>query len=379
MGVLMTGWSARCAHIRAALSLPALGGAVAVVLWAAAIAVPGAAIAAGSPTPAPTSSMLEVSVPFSGTTSQAFPEGWSARECPAGGSPNLITVHCDNDRVEFTANGYLATQEPQSVTIVLTNAGARQSLTYRVALAAPTLEVSGDTRYGIPLTQGTPTTIPYSDLQVRCQACTTTLAEFRSPTVEPSDAGALRFTATGLEFRPAPDFSGTATVGFTVLDGTGQESAPASLALSVPPGTSSAPTTVTDLVRVSAGATATGNALDNDIRQPDDTSTLVSCGLAGNGIARCSADGRFEYTPNPGFTGVDQFSYRLFSTATGDNAVGSVLVGVGADPAPVAAIAAGSDVQPGIAQPGITTPPEGSMGSFTLFREVMDRALGPLH
>lgn len=364
---------------RAALSLPLIGGLLGVTLWATAILAPGVIPGARAAVAPTAGTMLEVSVPFDGSTNQSFPEGWSAVECPAGSGPNLISVHCDHDRVEFTANGYLATQEPQSVTIVLSNAGVRQSLTYRVALAAPTLAIAGDPRYGIPLTQGTPSTIPYSDLSVTCEACTTTIAEFRSPTVAPEEAGVLRFTATGLEFRPAPDFNGTATVGFTVLDGTGQESEPAQLELSVPSGGGSAPTPQVDVVRVDTGATATGNALTNDIRQPGDTSALVSCGMPGNGIVRCSADGHFEYTPNPGFTGVDQFSYRLFSSGTGDNAVGSVLVGVGVDPAPVAAVASGTDVQPGIAQPGISAPPEGSIGSFTLFREVMDRALGPLH
>ncbi|UCR89977.1 Ig-like domain-containing protein [Mycetocola spongiae] len=337
---------------------------------------PGAAQA--SPAPPGGGSTLDVAIPFGGSASQSFPEGWSALECPSGTSPNLIAVHCAGDRVEFGASGYLADQEPQPVTIILSDAGARQTLTYRVSLAPPALSVNTGGSYGIPLAQGTPAVIPYADLRVSCDACGATLPEFRSPSVDPSEAGILRFAATGLEFRPAPDFSGAATVGFTVLDGTGQESAPAQLVLAIRPAGGPTPTTVTDLMGVEAGTTAVGNALDNDLRPPADSSALVSCGRPGNGIVRCTPDGGYTYSPNPGFSGVDQFSYRLFSEHTGENTVGSVLVGVGVDPHPAAEVAPGTSIRPLLARPGISAPPPGSVGSFTLFREVIANVSGPL-
>src|SRR5205823_4665846 len=54
---------------------------------------------------------------------------------------------------------------------------------------------------------------------------------------------------------------------------------------------------------------------------------------AANGTLTLAADGSFSYVPNPDFTGLDSFSYRVNDGADGNVAVVSITVGAVAQPA----------------------------------------------
>ncbi|ROR82237.1 hypothetical protein SAMN06295974_3130 [Plantibacter flavus] len=305
-----------------------IGAAIATAAWGSLAPLPAAA------TPE-MPSQLAVEIPYLGTADRTIPADWEVTECPVGAPPNLVHLSCTGQRIRFTATGYVADSAAQTVDVAFAVDGSDHVLSYEVTLGFPRLDGPASTPYGFPLAQGTPVTIPFIELAASCAACTDTGPTYFAAHVDPPAAGRATFSGLGLVFAPSPDFTGTATLSFRVRDPTGQETARARIPVSVVAGRSHAPSITPNAVAVGPDEEAHGNALRDDIQEPEVETELDSCSEAANGTVRCSPDGSFVYTPDPGFIGVDEFAYHLVTSSTGDQAVGSVVVGIGMDPTTV--------------------------------------------
>ena len=94
------------------------------------------------------------------------------------------------------------------------------------------------------------------------------------------------------------------------------------------------PIAVHDVAEVIAGpgAGVTVDVLANDVDPDGDRLLVVSVGPAANGTTAINSRGLPNYTPDPGFVGVDSFVY-VVADGQGGSATGSVLVAVSsADP-----------------------------------------------
>lgn len=324
-------------------------------------------------------SQLSVVIPYLGTATRELPTGWKVTACPAGAAPNLVRLTCDEQRITFAGDGFADDVGEQQITISFTFNGAPESITYTVTLAPPRLQGPVSDDYGYPLGQGMQALIPFSDLMYVCEACTTSGPTYTTGKVKPKSAGMVSFSGTGLIFNPAPDFTGKAQLSFAVRDAFGQKSAASTITVSVVAGSSKAPAIVADTITVGVGTTAHGNALTNDLQDESVSTVLSSCGKPANGTVECKPDGSYVYTPDPGFTGIDQFSYHLFSSPTGDQATGSVIVGIGADPMPVLKMRPSAEAAPLMAPP-IEHPDDETAkknGVFSLLRDALTDAFTP--
>ncbi len=74
-----------------------------------------------------------------------------------------------------------------------------------------------------------------------------------------------------------------------------------------------APVAGSDSILTTTGVTATGNLLSNDIDPNGDALMINTTPVIAptNGSIRINADGRFVYTPDPGFVGNDEFQYEV--------------------------------------------------------------------
>lgn len=117
-----------------------------------------------------------------------------------------------------------------------------------------------------------------------------------------------------VDYSPQPGFSGEDTFTYTVCDGVGDCST-ATVTVTVDP-VDDAPVAVDDWASTTTGLPATIDVLANDI-DPDaagddaDVLTVTEVGTASNGTVVILQDGRVLYTPEPGFTGEDSFTYTV--------------------------------------------------------------------
>jgi len=117
-----------------------------------------------------------------------------------------------------------------------------------------------------------------------------------------------RFTYT-----PNPDFTGTDSFTYRAIDNTGLESETVRVDLQVvdvsevPVGVADRYSVLQDTVLQMGAATG---VLSNDVDQDNDPLTAQVVTLPTNGTLRLNSDGSFEYRPNAGFRGVDQFTYQ---------------------------------------------------------------------
>jgi hypothetical protein len=80
--------------------------------------------------------------------------------------------------------------------------------------------------------------------------------------------------------------------------------------------------------RLSLALTASINVLANDIDPENDFMIAILGSTTSNGQLTFNSDGTFEYLPNPGFAGVDTFTYTAFDFST-ESAVATVRISVG--------------------------------------------------
>ena len=78
----------------------------------------------------------------------------------------------------------------------------------------------------------------------------------------------------------------------------------------------------------SMALTAPENVLSNDIDPEDDDVIAILYSTTSNGQLTFNSDGSFEYVPNPGFAGVDTFTYTAYDFTT-ESAVATVRISVG--------------------------------------------------
>lgn len=139
--------------------------------------------------------------------------------------------------------------------------------------------------------------------------------------------GTVSVTAAGaFTYSPARNFNGTDRFGYLVSDGRGGV-ASAEVALSVLP-VNDAPVAVADLYTVAQGTTlavaAGTGVLSNDSDVDGDVLRVTRADALSQrgGSVSVSQDGAFQYTPAPGFSGVDRFGYRAGDgTAAADGVV----------------------------------------------------------
>jgi hypothetical protein len=148
--------------------------------------------------------------------------------------------------------------------------------------------------------------------------------------------GALALTADGsFEYAPDPGFVGTDAFTYVASDGAAV-SGPATVTITV---TNAAPVGTADGYGVAEDDTLTvttaNGVLDNDSDADGDALTATLVDDVTNGTLILDADGSFTYAPDPGYTGVDGFTYQA-SDGIATSATTSVTISV--DPASPTAI-----------------------------------------
>ena len=124
-------------------------------------------------------------------------------------------------------------------------------------------------------------------------------------------------------FTPAPGFTGTVQLPYTIDDGNGGTDTATMTFLIIDP----APVAEDDINATEANTSVSGNVLTNDSDEnPADTlsvadpatgtaaASAVTINTTGGGIVVINADGTYEYTPATDFTGEDTFDYTVIDT-----------------------------------------------------------------
>ncbi|HUT93242.1 MAG TPA: Ig-like domain-containing protein [Thermoguttaceae bacterium] len=147
------------------------------------------------------------------------------------------------------------------------------------------------------------------------------------------DHGSVSLTVTGdgsFSYTPDPGFTGTDTFTYTVSDGE-LDSDPATVTIIVV--AADVPTTIDDEYDVEGGETLTVTVeeglLANDVNV-EDTFDVVVVDDVDHGTLVPADDGSFTYTPTPGFTGTDTFTYKL-TDGTDESNVATVTITVTGD------------------------------------------------
>ena len=145
--------------------------------------------------------------------------------------------------------------------------------------------------------------------------------------------GTLALNANGaFTYTPQANFQGTVTFTYRVSDGVAT-SAPTTVSITVG-NPNTAPVARPDSYTVfeSSALTVAGPGVlvnDTDAENQPLTAQLVTG--PGNGLLNLNTNGSFTYTPNPGFSGDDSFSYRA-SDAAATSAPATVTIHVNDDP-----------------------------------------------
>ncbi len=189
---------------------------------------------------------------------------------------------------------------------------ATTTVTITVSPGTPVaLPDAGDTPYQHPITIG----VLANDVDPAGTLAVTAVTQ--------PNRGAATFTASAVTYTPPPDFTGTAEFAYTATDDAGHRtSAAVTIAVGVPPAVPDR--TVIAKPGSSIGFDLPGTATDG---RPV---TVRAVGRPAHGTAVLNADGTVTYTPDPGFTGVDTFTYEVVD-ADGNVAQASIIVTV---PAP---------------------------------------------
>ncbi|HEV2148000.1 MAG TPA: Ig-like domain-containing protein [Longimicrobiaceae bacterium] len=170
--------------------------------------------------------------------------------------------------------------------------------------------------------------------------------------------GTLTLNANGsFTYTPTADFNGTDQFTYKANDGT-SDSNVATVTITVN-AVAEPPVAVNDAYSVDEDNTlnvAAPGVLGNDTDPESDPLTAVLVSTTTNGTLTLNADGSFGYTPAPGFSGTDQFTYKA-NDGTSDSNVATVTITVNAvNDAPVAvddAYSTDEDVALNVAAPGV--------------------------
>jgi uncharacterized repeat protein (TIGR01451 family) len=121
-------------------------------------------------------------------------------------------------------------------------------------------------------------------------------------------------------FTPGDNFTGTLVYTYTVCDnGTPQACDTATLTIEVLPLPEPGENTVTanhDTATTEEGQPVAINVVANDFDMESNTFTVTTNTNPTNGTVVNNGDGTFTYTPNPGFEGIDTFTYTICDDQT---------------------------------------------------------------
>ncbi|MFJ5143984.1 Ig-like domain-containing protein [Curtobacterium sp. NPDC088465] len=108
-----------------------------------------------------------------------------------------------------------------------------------------------------------------------------------------------------VEYTPARDWSGTDTLSYTVTDGSGRTSQPATVTIAV------SPTARPDTTSTTAGTPVTVAVTAMTSNDSGTGLTVTGVGKASNGTVELDADGNAVFTPADGFSGTGSFWYDV--------------------------------------------------------------------
>ncbi len=157
--------------------------------------------------------------------------------------------------------------------------------------------------------------------------------------------GSLSGTAPNCTYSPAAGFHGTDSFVFIVSDGI-LDSDPATVAIEVA-AVNNPPAANDDRATTDENVPVTINVIENDVDVDGDALVVSGFTQAANGTVTDNADGSLTYTPNPGYSGTDGFTYTVSDKkgGTGTAAVYITItkvtqvpsVGITADPSTIVA------------------------------------------
>jgi hypothetical protein len=144
----------------------------------------------------------------------------------------------------------------------------------------------------------------------------------------PPTHGAATVVGTSVKYTPAANYAGADAFVYRVTDGDG-DMATATVSVTVT-AVNDDPMAVSDAASTTIGVAVDVLVLANDADVDGDTLTVTGAGAAGNGTTAVQGGTTVRYTPNPGFTGQDMFTYTI-SDGKGGSAGATVLVSIGVD------------------------------------------------
>lgn len=261
----------------------------------------------------------EIAVPYHGTIERPLPAASTVLACPVRAISSLVSVSCLGGTITIVGLGFDQNVVPFELEIHLTlNTGTDAHQLYRVTLQPPTIPTADPVNYPFLFSQGAQVLIPFSDLPSLCEGCEKgKLPRYSAVSVSPALSGKLSISTVGLEFLPAPDFVGLVTVTYCITDPFAQVSAPVPLSFTLVSAPASLPIATRDFMAAAYEQAVTINLLHNDYDPAGGLLTLLSCAQPMHGAVTCSPDGTASYIPEPTFSGVDQFSYRVGNSAGG--------------------------------------------------------------
>ncbi|MFW0718228.1 DUF7507 domain-containing protein [Pedobacter sp. N23S346] len=173
--------------------------------------------------------------------------------------------------------------------------------------------------------QGVPVTIP---ILTNDTPGSTPLDPLTVVIVTPPAHGTLTINKDGtVTYVPDPNYSGPDSFVYTVKDQSGVTSNPATVNITI---TATIPVAVNDVTKTGFNTPIQMDILGNDSGNGAtiDRSSIQIITQPKNGTVRVNTDGTVLYTPNPGFTGVDTFIYRV-KDANGNwtnDAIGTITI-----------------------------------------------------
>ena len=232
---------------------------------------------------------------------------------PATGAHGTATITIRAIDDGGTANGGIDTSSAQTFTITITNLPP--------AAIADTPSVAENNATGVTFNVLSNDTDPEGDPLSVASYDDSTIA---NGSVTSNGGGSFTYT-------PAAHFAGTDSFTYTVTDGNGGTST-ALVTITVTP-VPDPPATADDAYLTPQDTTLTQPApgvLANDADTSGGTLTVDTTPVVApsSGTLSLAADGSFSYTPNPGQTGSDTFTYRATSSITGlsSNAVVTITI-----------------------------------------------------
>ena len=152
-------------------------------------------------------------------------------------------------------------------------------------------------------------------------------------------------------YTPNPNFNGTDSFTYTLTDSDGNTST-ATVNLTVT-SVNDVPVAVNDRTTTDYQTPVSGSLAGNDTPSGDGGNVWTQATPPSNGRVVVNPDGTYRYTPNPGFSGTDSFTYTI-TDANGDTSTATMTITVGAGPAVPAPLSPEAPLPPLDPQPGLS-------------------------